>query len=373
MIKVVEAISDTNIGGAGILLVNRLQNTDKLIFDTTVILPKGSLLEPKIRKTGAKVVTVEGNGDKSFDIESFFSYIAVISKISPQIINAHGSLNARIAARIAKVPVCIYTRHCVYPVSKIYNSRFIRLLFGKATDLISDCIIAVSHSAKENVIKMGADASKIRVIINGAQVLKRLSNQEREKIKRLLGIPPDKTVVTICARLEKCKDHNCFLNAAKLLCDISDGYRFLIVGGGSLEKSLKRKAIELGIKDKVIFTGFVDNVSPFMNITDINVNCSTGTETSSLALSEGMSLGLPAVASDYGGNPYMVRDGENGYIYKAGDCRDLAEKIQKAKDGKNYSRLSQNSKARFEHELNARLMTEKTQRLYLKLLKKRQK
>ena len=47
MIKVIEVISDTNIGGAGILLINRLKHTNKELFDTTVILPKGSKLKKK--------------------------------------------------------------------------------------------------------------------------------------------------------------------------------------------------------------------------------------------------------------------------------------------------------------------------------------
>ena len=134
--------------------------------------------------------------------------------------------------------------------------------------------------------------------------------------------------------------------------------------------SLKESVKKYDLEDKVIFTGFVDDVSPFMNIADVNVNCSIGTETSSLALSEGMSLGIPCVVSDYGGNPYMVRDGENGYVYRAGDSSELAEKIQKIKDGQNYDRLSKNCRLRFGHELNARTMSEKTQRFYLDLVQK---
>ena len=69
MIRVVEAISDTNIGGAGVLLVNRLKNTDMKKFDVWVLLPEGSQLVPKIKSTGAKVVTMMGGKDKSFEIK----------------------------------------------------------------------------------------------------------------------------------------------------------------------------------------------------------------------------------------------------------------------------------------------------------------
>ena len=56
MIKVVEAISDSNIGGAGILLYNRLTHVDKAVFDVTVILPKGSALVNRFKNIGVKTL-----------------------------------------------------------------------------------------------------------------------------------------------------------------------------------------------------------------------------------------------------------------------------------------------------------------------------
>jgi glycosyltransferase involved in cell wall biosynthesis len=90
---------------------------------------------------------------------------------------------------------------------------------------------------------------------------------------------------------------------------------------------LKKMSQKLNLCDKIIFTGFVHDVSPYMNISDVNVNCSIGTETSSLALSEGMSLGIPAIASDYAGNKYIVKNRVNGLIFRQRDHVDLAKKI----------------------------------------------
>jgi glycosyltransferase involved in cell wall biosynthesis len=95
-----------------------------------------------------------------------------------------------------------------------------------------------------------------------------------------------------------------------------------------------------------------------------------GTETSSLALSEGMSLGVPCVVSDYGGNPYMVRHGENGLVYPAGDVDRLAKSIKfmLSKEDE-YKKMSDASLTRFKSELNCASMTEKTNRLYDMLCK----
>ena len=44
-----------------------------------------------------------------------------------------------------------------------------------------------------------------------------------------------------------------------------------------------------------------------------------------MALLEGMSLGLPSVASDYGGNPWVIQDGENGLLFPTKDSQALAD------------------------------------------------
>jgi glycosyltransferase involved in cell wall biosynthesis len=106
---------------------------------------------------------------------------------------------------------------------------------------------------------------------------------------------------------------------------------------------------------------------------DVNVNCSVGTETSSLALSEGMSLGIPAIVSDYGGNPYMVRHGINGLVCPQGDSLALAEAIERLSREKTlYTRLSRQARLRFAEELNAEAMTKKTEKLYAELFRSTQ-
>ena len=106
------------------------------------------------------------------------------------------------------------------------------------------------------------------------------------------------------------------------------------------------------------------------NITDINVNCSVGTETASLALSEGMGLSIPCVVSDFGGNPYMVKDGKNGIIYPRGDSVALADSIEVlCNDYTLYEELSRGARKRFDEELNVNHMTEKTYEFYELMLR----
>ena len=370
MIKVAEAISDMNIGGAGRLVLSRIELSDKSRFSYTVILPKGSALVSRFKKIGVQTIEIEGCKDKSFDFKSLYRFYRVIKNISPDVLNSHACINARIAGRFARVNANIYTRHCDFPVKKIYSLSVARFLFGVASDFLNDGVIAVSESARKNLLKLGVSDSKIKVIINGADRLKNLSKEAKSEIRQRLNIPSDAIVVSIFARLEEYKDHKTFLRAAKRLA-FCDKYYFLIVGDGTLVSELKKYANKLNIDSKVRFLGFVDDVSPIMNITNVNVNCSIGTETSSLALSEGMSLGVPAIASDYAGNKYIVKNGVNGLIFSQRNDRELARKIlYLTRNEKLYSSCSKNAIKRFNNELNAKRMAAETEKYYIDLLKK---
>ena len=280
-------------------------------------------------------------------------------------------MSARIAGKLANVKLNLYTRHCDFPIKKLYTYPFVIASVGFITNILSDGVIAVSHSAKSNLFSLGIDRKRIKVIVNGAEKMTGISFAEKQKIKTGLKIPADAIVVSIFARLEPYKDHITFLRSARVLSNFKNIY-FLIVGNGSLELSLKEYAEKLGISERTRFVGFVDDVSPLMNITDINTNCSVGTETSSLALSEGMSLGIPAVASDYCGNKYIVKDRVTGLIFPQRDYYALAKKILLlVRDKKIYHRLSENSKKRFVRELNSKRMTEETEKYYIEMLKRK--
>lgn len=365
--KVIEVISDTNVGGAGRLLLTRLSASNDRDIDTTLLLPSGSALESRAREIGIKVSTFRGCRDRSFDIGAVGKLCEMIREIEPDLINCHGCMSARIAAAMCRVPVRIYTRHCAYPVPLYMRLFPIKQIVSAVDRILSVGAIAVADAAKKNLTDMGISEDRIKVIINGVDGLRKYSSREREAAREELGVHGC-FVVGICARLEKCKGHEDFLRAARMLARDDESYRFIIVGDGSLLCELRELASALGISDKVIFTGFTDDVEKYFNCFDINVNCSVGTETSSLALSEGMSIGLPSVASSYGGNPYMVRHGENGLIYTAGDFAALAQMIRRvAEDRRAYERMSEKAYERFSTELNSRNMTEQTEAFYLEL------
>ena len=361
--KVMEVISDTNIGGAGILLLNRLECTDMNRYGTTVCLPEKSRLIPRLDKIGVRYIALDIAPDRSWHMSDVIKFKRIFDRELPTVVNCHGALSARVAAKLSGVPIKICTRHCVYDVSLIEK------LTGRINSFLSDAFIAVAHSARENLLGMGVSEGKIHVIINGAKRLNVTTESERQALRLTLGINANDFVLTICARLEICKGHTVLFDALSRLKKRVEKYKVIVIGDGTQRERLENYCADKGLTKNVIFIGFTEDVSPYMNISDLNINCSVGTETSSLALSEGMSIGLPAVVSDYGGNSYMIKDGVNGFVYKCGDSKRLSELILRlANNREELKSLSVGAYARYENELNVESMTKKTNRLYDELV-----
>jgi len=328
MIKIVNIISDTNIGGAGKCLINFCENFDKNKFDVTVVLPKASKLVEKIKNTGIKLIELDGLKDKSWDIKALFPLIKVLREEKPDIVHTHSSFIARVAAKFVKDCKIVYTRHSVFPLSNWTKSVPGKFMYKFVNETMSDRIIAVAEAAKENLTDGGVSEDKIDVILNGVQKIEETSLEDKNKLKNKLGIKQDEYVIGILARLEKVKGHEFFIDAAKLILDERKiKAKFLILGTGNEEEALKEKVKRLGIEKNVIFTGFIENVQEYINIFDVQVNCSYGTEATSLALLEGMSIGIPAVVTEYGGNPGVIQNGENGYLVPIKSPRDTADGI----------------------------------------------
>lgn len=367
-IKVIEVSSDTNIGGAGKCLLTLLENFDYDKLEVKVVLPKNSLLKPHIDKMNIPVIEVDGIADKSLDFSAVKALKEIFKKEKPDVVHTHASMSARIAARQAGAKV-VYTRHSVFEPSKKLSAGIGKVINGIVNNYYSDSIIAVAEAAKDNLTATGVSEKKIRVILNGVEGLTPVSSDEVRMIKERFELPDGYKAVSIVARLEDIKGHDYFIEAADMLLKKGIKARFYIAGTGSYEEHLKKKVKELNREEQIIFTGFISDVDKLMNITDIQANASYGTEATSLALLEGMSLGIPAVVSDFGGNPGVIKDGINGYIVPKQNAKALADKLEALlKDNDVYEELSKGAEKIFAKTFTAQAMTRQTQDVYFDVI-----
>ena len=369
--KIIEVSSDTNIGGAGKCLIALLKNFDYSKYEVKVILPPDSLLKPEITALGIEVIEVQGIAEKSLSLGSIRALRDVFKKEKPGLVHTHGSMSARIAARQAGARV-VYTRHSVFPQPKKLTTQPGKAVNGFINNHYADGIIAVAEAAKDNLTETGVDPKLIRVILNGVKGLSPADADERQKNRLRFGITnDDDKVISIVARLEDIKGHEYFIDAADILLKNGIKAKFLIAGTGSYEPKLREKVKNMGLDGKVIFTGFIKDIESLMKITDIQINASYGTEATSLALLEGMSLGIPAVVSDFGGNPGVIKNGENGFVVPKQNAEALATGINRLlNDEKLYKKMSEKAIDIFNTTFTAEAMTRSTEALYDELLER---
>lgn len=365
MIKVINVISDSNIGGAGKCILTFLKYYDKSKIDLKVVVPTGSLLKPELEALGAYVIEAEGIGDKSLSLKGIKSLRKIFCEHKPQVIHAHATMSARFAGRLYRKAKIVFTRHSVFEPSKRISEGMGKVINGFVNNSTADAIIAVADAAKDNIVKTGVNPNKITVIKNGVEPLKEITQVEKLKLKSNYNVADGEILMGIVARLNYVKGHVYILEALKKLLDDGIKVKLLIAGTGDYENEIRQKISELGIAENVIMAGFVTDVTGVMNILDIQLNASFGTEATSLSLLEGMSIGLPAVVSDFGGNPGVIEHGVNGLIFKKCDSDDMYNKLKSLlTDDETMEKLKIGSRKIFEKQFRAEVMTGAIENVY---------
>lgn len=325
MITILQVISDTNIGGGGRSLLNYLRCQDRAEFCSHVALPRGSALAEPVRALDVPVHEIDGMADRSMDLRAVGPLCRVIREVRPDVVHTHGAMAGRAAARLCGRRT-IYTKHCVFPLGPFMSSPLGRLT-GRLTDAcLSDGAIAISPSVRELLLQSGVPDRKIHVLYNGVAPLEKPEEAQREALRRSYGFDREDFVLGILARVETYKGHGVLLEAARLLLERGRRVKVLIAGDGDDLDHIRREAESLP-PGTAVFTGFLTQVERALWAMDLQVNASTESEGTSLSLLEGMSLGLPAVVSDVGGNPMLIRDGENGLVVPRRDSAALADAV----------------------------------------------
>lgn len=365
MIKVIHVISDVGIGGAGRWLLYLLKEIDRSRFDIKVVIPQDSLLKKPIGELGFETIGVSGMADRSLDGATVKTLYGIFRREKPRIVHTHASLSARIAARLAGTGAVVHTKHCI-DNPKTGMKKQLGALINRG---LSSKAIAVSKAVGQNIIDSGMPSDMVEVIYSGIDELREYTVPERGAARKKWGINGPDIVVGVVARLSEVKGHSYFIQAGALAAGAAENLRFLIVGGGPKEQELKEQVKRLGLEERVIFTGYMENVTEAYNIMDINVMASLS-EALCLSLIEGMSIGKPCIGTDTGGIPEVIQEGLNGFIVPVKDAGALAEAIMKlASDEWLRARMGQYGRQWVRQNFKGDAMARKIERLYEGLMK----
>jgi len=192
-----------------------------------------------------------------------------------------------------------------------------------------------------------------------------ISLREVADLRNQLAIPSGRALIGIVGRLQPWKGQDRFLRCLADLSARGHDVHGLIVGGDvgnfspGFELALHRLASELGLEERVTFTGHVSEPGPYYQLMDVSVNASHG-EPFGIVVLEAMARGVPVVAFDAGGPAEILQSGQTGLLVPLGDERGLAEALSQLLSSEQFRReLGEAGRKHFLAQFTAERMTEK--------------
>lgn len=314
--------------GPGKTILNTWRTIDRTRFELTIVATKPepggrSLFLEAAGRLGAPAVPLHiGRG---LDLVAVWRLMRLIRHHRIDVLQTHDMQTRRIGVIAAALTG---VRHITSVHGWIFNDRKEQLAKRIDARLIrwADAVIAVSDRLTQDLMAAGVPAEKITLLRNGILLDDYASTDAGSALRREFGLRDDQPVVSIVGRLSLEKGHEVFLDAARSIAADCPDARFLIVGDGPLEATLKHRARVLGLNDRVIFTGHRNDLAALYGITSVLVIASF-TEGIPNVLLEAFANGKPAVATSVGGIPEVLENGHAGWLVSPGDPSAIADRV----------------------------------------------
>lgn len=277
----------------------------------------------------------------------------LVEVLKPNVLHAHSPvLNAipmlRVAAR-ARIPTVYEVRAFWEDAAVDHGTTQEGSARYRATRALetwalrrADHVTTICEGLRADIVARGIAADRVTVIPNAVDVHSFTpSGPADEALKASLGLTAC-TVIGFIGSFYAYEGLDLLLDAAPRLLQARPDLRILLVGGGPQEQALKAQAQQLGIADKVVFTGRVPHaeVQRYYDLVDVLAYPRHPMRLTELVTPlkplEAMAQQRIFVASDVGGHKELVRHGETGILFKAGDALALGDAILKLLDSAEY-------------------------------------
>jgi glycosyltransferase involved in cell wall biosynthesis len=229
--------------------------------------------------------------------------------------------------------------------------------------------IAVSTDIKNELVRCGARADRVTVLLNGidADVFRRHSLHQA-RVRYDLGLGDEHVVIGAVGRLERQKRFDLLLEAFGHVLKAQPTLRLVIVGDGSLRTALEGHATSLGVRHACVFTGHRDDIANVHHAFDVFVQSSEYEGTPNAVL-EAMAMETPIVATDVGGTSELVLPDVHALVVPSRDAsrlRDAMERVVVDRDtARSRARAARN---RVETELSFQKRTRRLEQIYEELM-----
>ncbi len=310
-------------GGAEVWLMDVMHGLKARGHDVALVCRPGTILEKNALARRFDVVPMAMRSD--FDPVVVGKMMRLLLQRKIDVISTNmdkelrfGGLAARLVRRVAVVP----SREVDYPLKNKLRYRF-------TYNVLADLVIANSVATKRSLLREAPwlKPDRVAVIYKGIDPAPYLDRpEEGEALRRELGIPGDAPLVGFVGQIIERKGIHDIAAAMPMVHARQPDARFLFVGEGKLEEFLEKRVAEDGIADRVVRTGFRDDIPAVMKAIDVLILPSK-VEGFGYVLAEAMAAGKPVVATNVSSIPEIVQHDETGILVDPADPPRLAEAI----------------------------------------------
>ena len=312
------------------------------------------------------------------DVKGLFDLRRHFLQTRPVIVHTHSGkagVLGRWAARMAGVPIIIHGVHG--PSFGAWQSALANGLFRAAEQSagrVTTWFIAVAQAMIDQYVAAGIGRPEIYDrVFSGFHLDPFLKAKNDPELRAKFGLGPEHFVVGKIARMTELKGHDDLFAVAPELIKRVPGARLLLIGGGPWEDRFKRKAAELGLTDKIVFTGLVQprEIPVLTGIMDVLVHLSYR-EGLPRALPQAMAAGKPVVAFDCDGAGEVCITRKTGFLIPPRDDPALLEALNSlASDVALRENLGSAGRSFVGERFPVERMVEDTYRIYIRLLKQK--
>jgi PEP-CTERM/exosortase A-associated glycosyltransferase len=296
----------------------------------------------------------------------------VVREVRPHLLHAHSPvLNALPALKVGRrlgVPVVYEVRAFWEDAAVDHGTTREGSLRYRATRWLetralrgADHVFTICEGLRSDIVGRGIAADKVTVIPNAVDIESfGTAGAADPALRQRLGLN-DCAVVGFIGSFYAYEGLDLLLDALPLMLKVLPDVRLLLVGGGPQEQALKAQAQRLGIADKVVFTGRVPHaeVQRYYDLIDVLAYPRHSMRLTELVTPlkplEAMAQGRLLVASDVGGHKELVRHGETGLLFQAGNAEALKDTLLRVLAKKDmWPQLKQAGRSFVEQERNWR-------------------
>ena len=283
--------------------------------DDILVCPRGSGIAP-MASDAARVREIPMKGD--LDLGFLLGLIRIIRAEKPDIIHLHSRRGADVlgglAARITGTK-CVLTRRVDNPEPVPWTRTKYRLY---------DRIVTISEGISRVLASEGIPPEKMTLVHSAVDAARFSGPADRDWFRKEFGLPENALACGTVAQLIKRKGHADLLAAIPGILLEVPAARFLFFGKGPLETALRQKSEDLGIREKVLFAGFRDDMERILPCLDLLIH-PAHMEGLGVSMLQAAAAGVPVVGTKVGGIPEAVADGVNGILVEPDDPDALAK------------------------------------------------